>query len=76
VGTGARFRSIGGYAEFGGVFDGFGNSIGRLSLYNTASNVGLFAANAGRIAHLALRNITTTASGAPGSVGTLAGYNS
>ncbi|VWD21609.1 filamentous hemagglutinin [Burkholderia lata] len=74
-GNNANFRSIGGNAAFAGIFDGFGNTIARISVYNTSAHVGLFAANAGRIANLGLRNVAATASGLPGTVGTLAGYN-
>ncbi|HIH2748785.1 filamentous hemagglutinin N-terminal domain-containing protein [Burkholderia aenigmatica] len=79
-GMNAGFRSIGGDASFTGKFDGLGNSISRLNITNPyAGTVGLFAVNTGRIANLALQNITTTALtpryGMPVSIGTLAGWN-
>ncbi|KAG8150663.1 two-partner secretion domain-containing protein [Burkholderia catarinensis] len=54
-----RFRSIGGGDSFTGVFDGFGNTISGLTVYNTDSPyVGLFASNAGSIANVKLQGIT------------------
>ncbi|MBN3787653.1 filamentous hemagglutinin N-terminal domain-containing protein [Burkholderia sp. Ac-20353] len=74
-GNDARFRSIGGRKSFNGVFDGLGNTIGRLSIYNTMSNVGLFATNTGRISNLALQRIKATAAHANDVVGALTGFN-
>ncbi|RQR63382.1 filamentous hemagglutinin N-terminal domain-containing protein [Burkholderia sp. Bp9126] len=79
-GKGAQFRSIGGGNGFSGVFDGLGNTIANLSITNTGFNgVGLFSANGGRIANLALEKITAKAYGpmprSTVSVGALAGYN-
>ncbi|KAF1036322.1 MAG: Heme/hemopexin-binding protein [Burkholderia lata] len=79
-GAGREFRSIGGQSAFSGVLQGLGNTISGLRISNADHNfVGLFAANAGYITSLNLRNITTLASsqpyGSPVSVGTLAGYN-
>ncbi|NIE56311.1 MULTISPECIES: GLUG motif-containing protein [unclassified Burkholderia] len=74
-GANANFRSIGGNNAFAGVFDGLGNTIQRLSIHNDAKDVGLFATNTGQLANLALRDITATASGSSGTVGTLVGHN-
>jgi filamentous hemagglutinin family protein len=74
-----RFRSIGGESGFNGVFDGLGNTIGGLSVDNAYGSVGLFTANAGRIANLTLDRVTVN--GASGGhfpwrfVGALAGTN-
>ncbi|MBR8207455.1 filamentous hemagglutinin N-terminal domain-containing protein [Burkholderia cenocepacia] len=75
-----RLRSIGGDRAFSGVFDGLGNTLSRLSIYNPGSTtVGLFSQNAGRIANLNLRSTMTVVTGLPyGSPvlgGTLAGIN-
>lgn len=80
-GNGAQFRSLGGRDRgFGGVFDGLGNTIGNLSVVNPgAAFVGLFSANAGRIANLTLEKIMVRAfeqaDRSPASVGALAGAN-
>ncbi|ODQ34659.1 two-partner secretion domain-containing protein [Burkholderia ubonensis] len=76
-GNGANFRSIGGEHTFTGKFDGFGNTIRRLSVYNTGP-VGLFASNSGAIGNLVLESIS--ASGASSTdplvaVGSLVGVN-
>ncbi|WP_175735946.1 GLUG motif-containing protein [Burkholderia ambifaria] len=77
-----RFRSIGGSNGFGGVFDGFGNTVSGLTLYNDADAdaVGLFGTNWGRIANLKLQGITVNgvssyAYGQPLFVGSLVGIN-
>ncbi|CAB3750154.1 hypothetical protein LMG29660_01165 [Burkholderia puraquae] len=80
-GANTSFRSIAADRAFYGVFDGLGNTVSRLRISNPGQTaVGLFSHNAGRIANLNLRDITTTASGLPYgaqiSVGTLAGSNS
>ncbi|WP_412527124.1 GLUG motif-containing protein [Burkholderia lata] len=79
-GNNASFRSIGSDSSFNGVFDGLGNTLSRLNITNPYSGmVGLFAVNTGRIANLALQDITATALtpryGMPVSIGALAGWN-
>jgi len=79
-GMNAGFHSIGGDSSFSGKFDGLGNTISRLNITNPYSaSVGLFAVNTGRIANLALQDITATATtsryGMPVSIGALAGSN-
>ncbi|VWB36674.1 filamentous hemagglutinin [Burkholderia lata] len=79
-GMNVGFRSIGGDSSFSGRFDGLGNTISRLNITNPYSaTVGLFAVNTGRIANLALQDITATATtsryGMPVSIGALAGSN-
>ncbi|VWC33611.1 two-partner secretion domain-containing protein [Burkholderia lata] len=79
-GMNAGFRSIGGDSSFSGRFDGLGNTISRLNITNPYSaSVGLFAVNTGRIANVALQDITATATtsryGMPVSIGALAGSN-
>ncbi|KAG8149242.1 two-partner secretion domain-containing protein, partial [Burkholderia catarinensis] len=75
-----RFRSIGGENGFGGVFDGLGNTISGLTIYNNDAFVGLFASNFGSIANLMLQGITVNGISSPntpwGFVGSLAGTNS
>lgn len=48
------FDSIGGDSEFRGVFDGLGNTLSGLTVRNTGSNLGLFAASSGSISNLKL----------------------
>ncbi|MCA7891279.1 two-partner secretion domain-containing protein [Burkholderia cepacia] len=76
-GMGAQFRSIGGDGAFGGVFDGLGNTISRLTINGNGQYVGLFGVNRGRIANLALDSfaVNEAATGTPASVGALAGAN-
>ncbi|KAG8149241.1 two-partner secretion domain-containing protein [Burkholderia catarinensis] len=76
-----RFRSLANNG-FGGVFDGFGNTISGLTIYNDpgADSVGLFATNWGRIANLKLQGITVNGVssyvyGQPLFVGSLVGTN-
>ncbi|KVM46612.1 filamentous hemagglutinin [Burkholderia ubonensis] len=77
-GSGA-FRSIGGDASFLGTFDGLGNTIGGLSVYNTGPYVGLFAVNQGTIANLTLDALSVRATAnhgiGPVMVGSLVGAN-
>ena len=76
-----RFQSIGRDGGFHGVFDGLGNTISGLSIYNpNAHDIGLFATNFGRIANLTLHRITVNAQssfafGQPIFVGSLVGTN-
>ncbi|WP_321958996.1 GLUG motif-containing protein [Burkholderia cenocepacia] len=75
-GKDATFRSIGGYGVFTGVFDGLGNTIGKLTVSNPGvSDTGLFALNFGRIANLRLNDVTMRSSVSSYSVGTLVGTN-
>ncbi|MCA7921143.1 filamentous hemagglutinin N-terminal domain-containing protein [Burkholderia cenocepacia] len=76
-GANARFRSIGGNRAFSGVFDGLGNRIQRLSVYNTTPNVGLFAQSTGTLANLTLDSLTVDGSSANRAafVGGLVGDN-
>ncbi|WP_321958998.1 GLUG motif-containing protein [Burkholderia cenocepacia] len=61
-GKNARFQSIGGKdGIFAGTFDGLGNSIARLGIFNTGMNLGLFAQSGGRIANLALDSLAIAA---------------
>ncbi|KVL19990.1 two-partner secretion domain-containing protein [Burkholderia sp. MSMB1826] len=77
-GSGA-FRSIGGNAAFAGTFDGLGNTISGLSVYNSAPFVGLFAINSGTIANLTLDSVSARGTAnygiGPVMVGSLAGAN-
>ncbi|HCE6896466.1 GLUG motif-containing protein [Pseudomonas aeruginosa] len=77
-GGNTRFRSLGNGKSFNGTFDGLGNSISDLSVYDTSAYVGLFSVNNGIIRNLNLDHVW--ASGAQSShyntqVGTLAGLN-
>ncbi|MFU6985129.1 GLUG motif-containing protein [Pseudomonas paraeruginosa] len=77
-GGNTRFRSLGNGQSFNGTFDGLGNSISDLSVYDTSAYVGLFSVNNGIIRNLNLDHVW--ASGAQSShyntqVGTLAGLN-
>lgn len=76
-GKGAAFQSIGAGDSFGGVFDGLGNTVSRMTIGGSEPNVGLFAANRGRIANLALDgfSVEAVANAGPASVGALAGAN-
>ncbi|HDR9508556.1 filamentous hemagglutinin [Burkholderia cepacia] len=76
-GKGAQFRGIGGDSAFGGVFDGLGNTISRLTINGNGQYVGLFGMNRGRIANLALDSfvVNEASTGTPASVGALAGAN-
>ncbi|MGR3906657.1 GLUG motif-containing protein [Burkholderia sp. SR8] len=76
-GANANFRSIGGDNTFSGVFDGLGNTIGRLSVTNTAPNIGLFARNSGEIANLTLDSLVVdgTAASRSAFIGGLVGDN-
>ncbi|RQZ38046.1 filamentous hemagglutinin N-terminal domain-containing protein [Burkholderia sp. Bp9090] len=77
-GKGALFGTIGGNGSaFGGVFDGLGNTISRLTINGNGQYVGLFGMNRGRIANLALDSfaINEASTRTPASVGTLAGAN-
>ncbi|MCA7936110.1 two-partner secretion domain-containing protein [Burkholderia cepacia] len=76
-GNGVQFRGIGGDGAFGGVFDGLGNTISRLTINGNGQYVGLFGVNRGRIANLALDSfaVNEAATGTPASVGALAGAN-
>ncbi|AKM02538.1 GLUG motif-containing protein [Burkholderia pyrrocinia] len=76
-GKGAQFRSLGGANAFEGVFDGLGNTISRLTINGNGQYVGLFGMNRGRIANLALDSfaVNEASTGAPASVGALAGAN-
>ncbi|KVD42999.1 filamentous hemagglutinin [Burkholderia sp. ABCPW 11] len=73
------FRSIGGNAAFTGTFDGFGNTISGLSVYNSGPFVGLFAVNSGTIANLVLDSVSArgmpSARGIPTAIGALVGGN-
>ncbi|WP_010089919.1 beta strand repeat-containing protein [Burkholderia ubonensis] len=73
------FRSIGGNAAFAGTFDGLGNTVSGLSVYNSGPFVGLFAINSGTIANLTLDSVSASGTanyrGAPVVVGSLAGAN-
>ncbi|WP_332388410.1 filamentous hemagglutinin N-terminal domain-containing protein [Burkholderia ubonensis] len=77
-GSGA-FRSIGGDAAFTGTFDGLGNTISGLSVYNSAPFVGLFAVNSGTIANLTLDSVSARGTAnygiGPVMVGSLVGAN-
>ncbi|MGE7956811.1 GLUG motif-containing protein [Pseudomonas sp. NPDC089530] len=73
------FRSIGGNSQFAGVFDGLGNTVSGFTVTNTGPNVGLFAANSGRISNLKLASMTingTTSNAGFSNVGGLVGMNS
>ncbi|MGR6737436.1 two-partner secretion domain-containing protein [Pseudomonas chlororaphis] len=73
------FRSIGGNSQFAGVFDGLGNTVSGFNVTNTGPNVGLFAANSGRISNLKLASMTvngTTSNTGFSNVGGLVGMNS
>ncbi|UVE69747.1 filamentous hemagglutinin N-terminal domain-containing protein [Burkholderia pyrrocinia] len=77
-GGGAQFGSLGGNSSvFGGVFDGLGNTISRLTINGNGQYVGLFGMNRGRISNLALDSFAVNESSTrtPASVGTLAGAN-
>lgn len=72
------FRSIGGDSQFNGVFDGLGNTLSGFSITNTGPNVGLFAANSGRIGNLKLASMTingTTSNAGFSNIGGLVGMN-
>ncbi|AOK20399.1 filamentous hemagglutinin [Burkholderia cepacia] len=77
-GSGA-FRSIGGDAAFTGTFDGLGNTISGLSVYNDGPFVGLFAGNFGTIANLTLDSVSARGTAnygiGPVMVGSLVGAN-
>ncbi|KVL27752.1 beta strand repeat-containing protein [Burkholderia sp. MSMB1835] len=76
-GSGA-FRSIGGDATFAGTFDGLGNAISGLSVYNSGPFVGLFAVNSGTIANLTLDSVSARGTSnyrGPVTVGSLVGAN-
>ncbi|KVL09725.1 filamentous hemagglutinin N-terminal domain-containing protein [Burkholderia ubonensis] len=77
-GSGA-FRSIGGDAAFTGTFDGLGNTISGLSVYNDGPFVGLFAGNFGTIANLTLDSVSVRGTAnygiGPVMVGSLVGAN-
>ncbi|WP_175839937.1 GLUG motif-containing protein [Burkholderia contaminans] len=76
-GANANFRSIGGSGTFTGVFDGLGNTISRLSITNTGTNVGLFGQSTGYLANLTLDSLTVDGTSAAGArfVGGLVGDN-
>ncbi|TCW83042.1 filamentous hemagglutinin [Burkholderia sp. SRS-46] len=77
-GGNANFRSIGGNAAFGGVFDGLGNTISRLNIANPGQfQVGLFASNTGSIGNLKLDSLAVSSASAHYNpiIGSLVGNN-
>ena len=77
--NGNRFAMIGNSAlnAFAGTFDGNGYCISGLMITSSGNNVGLFGYLTGTVKHLAVKNLSVTASGASSHiyVGGLVGYN-
>jgi hypothetical protein len=77
--NGKSFAMIGNSAlnAFAGTFDGNGYCISGLMITSSGNNVGLFGYLTGTIKHLAVKNLSVTASGASAHiyVGGLVGYN-
>jgi len=72
------FKSIGGDAQFSGVFDGLGNTISGLSVTNTGSSVGLFSSSSGSISNVNLLSMSVAGGSSNlgfSSIGGLVGSN-